>query len=57
MARCELGKDKDCTGEATHIVQNEETEMRCCGPCADHAPGNATVEKELVKRLQLAGVL
>jgi hypothetical protein len=44
MARCESGKDKDCTGEATHTVQNEETEMRCCGPCADHAPGNATVE-------------
>ena len=45
MARCESGKDKDCTGEATHTVQNEETEMRCCGPCADHAPGNATIER------------
>ena len=45
MVRCESGKDEDCTGEATHIVGNEETEIRCCGPCADHAPGNATIER------------
>lgn len=44
MAKCKVNKDKDCTGVATHIVDDGESHIQSCHPCSDHAPGNAIVE-------------
>ena len=42
--RCEVRIDEDCTGKAVRIVTDLGARVYACGPCSDHAPGNATVE-------------
>lgn len=44
MAKCNVNADEDCTGVATHTVDDGETQTQCCHPCSDHSPGNAIVE-------------
>tara|TARA_R110002020_G_scaffold237288_1_gene449629 strand:+ start:1032 stop:1226 length:195 start_codon:yes stop_codon:yes gene_type:complete len=42
--KCEIRIDEYCMGKADRIVTDFEQRVYACGPCSDHAPGNATVE-------------
>jgi DNA-directed RNA polymerase subunit RPC12/RpoP len=42
---CEARIDEDCTGKAEWMVEGTEMRVYVCGPCVDHAPGNATIER------------
>lgn len=44
MTKCEVSIDADCLKVATHRVNDDESIVECCLPCADHASGDTHIE-------------
>lgn len=41
---CHVSIDDDCTGIATHTVDDGYSIIKCCLPCADHTNSHSIIE-------------